>query len=135
MTSLRARYCGLVVVATFCLLATESCFLAPAGAAQTIRLALQKTGTFAWELDVVREHGLDKKAGLTLETLELASPEAGKIALIGGAVDIVVSDWLWVSRERSLGTKLAFYPYSSALGAIMVAQELVNPQSRRSARP
>jgi NitT/TauT family transport system substrate-binding protein len=27
---------------------------------------------------------------------------------------------LWVSRERSLGAKLTFYPYSSALGAVMV---------------
>jgi NitT/TauT family transport system substrate-binding protein len=32
----------------------------------------------------------------------------------------MVSDWLWVSRQRTLGAKLAFYPYSSALGAIMV---------------
>ena len=32
----------------------------------------------------------------------------------------MVSDWLWVSRERELGAKLAFYPYSSALGAVMV---------------
>src|SRR5262249_39094016 len=72
------------------------------------------------ELDVIRAHQLDKKRGLTIETTELASPEAGKIALRGGAADIVVSDWLWVSRERSLGAKLGFYPYSSALGAGMV---------------
>jgi NitT/TauT family transport system substrate-binding protein len=32
----------------------------------------------------------------------------------------MVSDWLWVSRERELGAKLVFYPYSSALGAVMV---------------
>ena len=31
-----------------------------------------------------------------------------------------VTDWLWVSRERGLGAKLTFYPYSSALGAVMV---------------
>ena len=54
------------------------------------------------------------------EVLELASPEAGKIALRAGNADIVVSDWLWVSRERALGAKLTFYPYSSALGAVMV---------------
>src|SRR5208282_4792000 len=35
------------------------------------------------------------------------------------SVDIVLSDWLWVSRERGLGRKLTFVPYSSALGAIM----------------
>jgi NitT/TauT family transport system substrate-binding protein len=89
-------------------------------AADTVRIAAQKTGTLPWELDVMRSHGLDKQHGLTIATTELASPEAGKIALRGGAVDIVVSDWLWVSRERGLGAKLAFHPYSSALGAVMV---------------
>src|SRR5258708_6446847 len=89
-------------------------------ATETIRLAAQKTGTFAWELDVIRTHGLDKKADLAIAVSELASPEAGKIALRGGSADIMVSDWLWVSRERGLGARLKFYPYSSALGAVMV---------------
>lgn len=89
-------------------------------AADTIRIAAQKTGTFAWELAVIRAHGLDKAANLTLDIRELASPESGKIALRSGDADIMISDWLWVSRERSLGSKLAFYPYSSALGAVMV---------------
>src|SRR5438132_7261619 len=88
--------------------------------AEALRVATQKTGTFAWELAVVRAHGLDKQANLTIEVLELASPEAGKIALRAGNADIMVSDWLFVSRERALGTKLMFYPYSSALGAVMV---------------
>jgi len=69
---------------------------------------------------VIRAHGLDKQANLSIEPIELASPEAGKIALRAGNADIIVSDWLWVSRERSLGGKLTFYPYSSALGAVMV---------------
>jgi NitT/TauT family transport system substrate-binding protein len=90
-------------------------------AAETIRLAVQKTGTFAWELAVIRAHGLDEKANLTLEVSELASPEAAKVALRAGAADIIVSDWLWVSRERGLGAKLTFYPYSSALGEVMVS--------------
>src|ERR1700744_4746313 len=88
--------------------------------AETIRLAVQKTGTFAWELAVIRSHGLDTQANLSIELLELASPEAGKIALRAGSADIIVSDWLWVSRERSLGSQLVFYPYSSAVGAVMV---------------
>ena len=93
---------------------------APSRAAETIRLAVQKTGTFAWELAVIRAHGLDKQANLAIQVNELASPEAGKIALRGGGADVIVSDWLWVSRERGLGAKLTFYPYSSALGAVMV---------------
>ena len=94
--------------------------LAASEAAGTIRVAVQKTGTFAWELAVIRAHGLDKQADLAIEVTELASPEASKIALRAGNADMMVSDWLWVSRERELGAKLVFYPYSSALGAVMV---------------
>ena len=97
----------------------------PAGAADTIRIAIQKTGTVAWELAVIRAHGYDKDAGLDIVATELASPEAGKIALRGGSADVIVSDWLWVSRERGLGSKLVFSPYSSAVGAIMAS-----PQAR-----
>lgn len=93
--------------------------VAPSSAA-TVRLAVQKAGTVAWELAVIRAHGLDKEAGLTIEVAELASPEAGKVALRGGSVDVIVSDWLWVSRERGLGAKLKIYPYSSTVGAVMV---------------
>lgn len=106
--------------------------------AETIRVAVQKRGTFAWELAVIRAHGLDKQANLSIQALELASPEAGKIALRAGSVDIIVSDWLWVSRERSLGANLTFYPYSSALGAVMVPntspiQALVDLKGRKLA--
>ncbi len=89
-------------------------------AAEVLRLAVQKTGTFAWELEVVRTQGLAAKAGLELEVTELASPEATRIALAGGAADMILTDWLWVSRERSLGRKLVFKPYSTAVGAVMV---------------
>jgi NitT/TauT family transport system substrate-binding protein len=88
-------------------------------AADRIRLVAQKTGSLAWELDVIKAHGLDKKANLDIETLELASTEAGKIALQGGSADVIVSDWTWVARERALGNGLLYYPYLSTLGAVM----------------
>jgi NitT/TauT family transport system substrate-binding protein len=93
----------------------------PTTAADTIRIATQKTGTLAWELAVIRAQGLDRQAGLDIVTTELATPEAGKIALRGGSADVIVSDLLWVSRERALGGKLVFYPYSSALGSVMAS--------------
>jgi len=93
---------------------------ASAHAADRIRIAAQKTGTFAWELAILRDHGLDRQADLAIETTELASTEAGKIALKGGSADLILSDWLWVARERALGDDLVFYPYSSTLGAVMV---------------
>src|SRR5215467_9412472 len=94
---------------------------APATAADPVRIAAQKTGTLAWELAVIRAQNLDRQAGLNVIVTELATPEAGKIALRGGSADVIVSDWLWVSRERALGSKLVFYPYSSAVGAVMAA--------------
>src|SRR5215510_3964359 len=91
-----------------------------ATAADRIRVAVQRTGTLAWELDIIRAHGIDRKANLQIETLALASTEARKIALKGGSADLMLSDWLWVTRERSLGDDLVFYPSSSTLGAVMV---------------
>jgi len=74
-----------------------------AHAADRIRVAAQKTGTFAWELEVLKAHGLDRQAGVDIATTELATTEAGKIALESGSVDLMLSDWLWVARERALG--------------------------------
>ena len=90
------------------------------GAADRLRLAVQKTGSFAWELAIIKEHELDRAADLDLDVTELASTEAGQIALMGGAADLIVTDWLWVSRERGLGRRLTLHPYSSALGALMI---------------
>jgi NitT/TauT family transport system substrate-binding protein len=99
---------------TLCLLVGAT----PALAGETLRIGSQKTGTFAWQLDVIRRHGL--ATGLDLKISEYASPDAGKLALNSGSVDLAVVDWLWVARSRALGAKLLFYPYSSAVGSIMV---------------
>ena len=88
--------------------------------AETLRIGVQKTGTFAWQLDVIARHGLARGNGLDLDIQEFASPEASKLALNSGTVDVAVVDWLWVARERALGRALKFYPYSTAVGAIMV---------------
>jgi NitT/TauT family transport system substrate-binding protein len=109
----------LVVVAAGAMLASSAMFASSAVAADRIRLVAQRTGSLAWELDVIKAYGLDKKADLDIDTLELASTEAGKIALKGGSADVIVSDWTWVARERALGDGLVYYPYLSTLGAVM----------------
>ncbi|HXP78059.1 MAG TPA: ABC transporter substrate-binding protein [Stellaceae bacterium] len=111
----RTLWClRVVVIATLALAASQAL------AADRIRIAAQKTGTLAWELEILRAHDLDRQADLAIETTELASTEASKVALKGGSADLILSDWLWVTRERALGDDLVFYPYSSALGAVMV---------------
>jgi NitT/TauT family transport system substrate-binding protein len=104
-------------------LAASALLTSSAEAADRLRIAIQKTGTASWEIDVIKARGLDKAANLDIETIELASTEAGKIALVGGAADMVVEDWLWAARERALGDKLLFTPYSSALGAVMAPKD------------
>jgi NitT/TauT family transport system substrate-binding protein len=106
-----AAVCALTVCALVC---------AGASAADRLRIAVQKTGTLAWEMSVIRAQGLDKEADLDLQTVDVASLDAAIIALRSGSADIIATDWLWVSRERSLGANFVFYPYSSAIGAVVV---------------
>jgi NitT/TauT family transport system substrate-binding protein len=86
----------------------------------TIRIGVLKFGTVNWELDVIKHHGLDAKEGFTLEVTGFGGNEAADVALMGGAVDAIVEDWLWVSRQRAEGVPMTFIPYSSSVGALMV---------------
>lgn len=92
----------------------------PSSAAETVRVAVLKFGTVNWELSTIRRHGLDERHGFELEVLELAGDQATKVALHAGEVDMIVSDWLWVSRQRSEGKGYTFVPFSSAVGSLMV---------------
>ena len=85
-----------------------------------VRVGVLKFGTVNWELKSMKHHGLDKANGFSLEIVPFAGGDATRIALMGGEVDIIVSDWLWVSRQRSDGRDFTFSPYSSSVGAIMV---------------
>ena len=94
---------------------------APAAELGTIRVGVLQFGTVNWELDVIEHHELDAKEGFNLEIHGFGNNDAADVALMGGAVDGIVEDWLWVSRQRSAGAALTFIPYSSSVGAVMVA--------------
>jgi NitT/TauT family transport system substrate-binding protein len=87
---------------------------------RTVRVGVLQFGTVNWELDVIERNGLDEAAGIALETLNLASNQATTVALQAGEVDMIVSDWLWVSRQRARGAAYTFVPFSSSVGAVMV---------------
>ncbi|MDD5277390.1 MAG: ABC transporter substrate-binding protein [Methylovulum sp.] len=84
-----------------------------------IRIGVQAFGTVDWELSAILN---DPAADFQLDIHTLANAEAGKIALQSGAVDMIVSDWLWVSRLRATGADFTFYPYSTASGALVVPE-------------
>ncbi len=95
---------------------------APALAADlpVVRVAALQYGTVSWELEVIRRQGLDREAGFQLEIMPVALNDAANVAIQGGAVDVIVNDWIWVSRQRHEGRDFVFAPYSLAVGGVMV---------------
>jgi NitT/TauT family transport system substrate-binding protein len=92
-------------------------------AAEEVRVGLLKFGTVNWEMQTMKDAALDTANGVDVKVIPFASGDASEIALLAGAVDIIVSDWLWVSRMRASGRALALSPYSSSVGSIMVAND------------
>jgi NitT/TauT family transport system substrate-binding protein len=86
----------------------------------TLRVGVLQFGTVNWELDVMQANKLAHKRGLLLKVVPLASGDASTVALQGGAVDLIVSDWIWVTRQRADGMNFSFAPYSNAVGSVMV---------------
>ncbi|MBU0654088.1 MAG: ABC transporter substrate-binding protein [Gammaproteobacteria bacterium] len=92
----------------------------PAFALEKVRVGVLEFGTVSWEMDTLKQHKLDEQQGIALEITPLASADASTVALQGGAVDIIVSDWVWVARQRAAGQDYTLFPYSNAVGALMV---------------
>lgn len=93
----------------------------PARAAGPVRIGALRFGSVAWELDVIRAHHLDRD--FALEPVEYAASQASQVALQAGQVDLVLQDWLWVSRQRASGANWTFAPASAALGAVMAPDD------------
>jgi NitT/TauT family transport system substrate-binding protein len=91
--------------------------------ARPIRVGVLKFGTVSWELDVIRQHGFDAASGIGIEPVLLATSQATQVALQAKDVDVIVVDWLWVTRQRSAGADWTFTPFSNSVGAIMAPAE------------
>jgi NitT/TauT family transport system substrate-binding protein len=110
----------------------------PAVAAEpgVLKVGVLKFGTVNWELDVIKHHKLDEREGFTLEVQPFGGNDAADVALMGDAVDAIVEDFLFVSRQRADGVPLTWIPYSSSIGAVMVkadgpVQALADLKGRR----
>ncbi|MBA4285682.1 MAG: ABC transporter substrate-binding protein [Xanthomonadaceae bacterium] len=89
----------------------------PAG---IIRIGVLQFGTVAWTLDTLKHQGFDKAGGFEIDVVPMAAPNAAQIALQGGSVDMITTDWLWVNRNRADGRKVQFVANSTALGGLYV---------------
>ena len=105
------------------LLATSPAALAEETAAPLpLVIGLQQSGTVQWEIEAIRAHGLDEQHGVALEIRQLADSRAGQIALQSGAVDVILSDFVWVSIQRDAGNPVTMVPHSLAVGGLMVPE-------------
>lgn len=106
--------CGLLLLPFMATQATE------AARPETVRIGALAFGTLNWELATIQAAGLDKANGITLQTQTLAAPQAGSVALLSDGVDVILGDWVWVSRQRENGADFSFIPYSTSHGVLLV---------------
>jgi NitT/TauT family transport system substrate-binding protein len=92
-------------------------------ASSSLRVSSLRFGALSWLLDTIRDQRIDAKFAIDIDVVDVATTQAGPIALLAGNVEVIVSDWLWALRQRSDGEDLLFAPFSSALGALMVPAE------------
>lgn len=88
-----------------------------------LRAAVLETGTVNWELDTIKHYGLDTENGFALDVRGVAGGPAAQVAFQGGEADVIVSDWLWVARQRAVGKDYVFIPYSKAVGGVLVPKD------------
>ena len=119
-TSHLAPWCARTVA--FSLLVALAVGCGAARADTKVRIGVLKYGTVSWVMDVIEHHELDETYGIDLDEVQLASNQATLVALQAGRVDCVVSDWLWVSRQRASGADWTFFPFSTAVGALVAAR-------------
>lgn len=111
--------CGLRRV---CLLAAAQVLATVTAFAQTpvVRFSVLESGTVNWELDTIKHYGLDTANGFEMEVQGVAGGSAAQVAFQGGTADVIVSDWIWVARQRAAGRDYVFLPYSKAVGGLLL---------------
>lgn len=88
-----------------------------------VNISVLKFGTVNWELDTIKRLGLDTKNGFELEVNGVAGGAAAKVAFQGGETNVIVTDWLWVARQRAQGKDYRFIPYSKSVGSLIVKND------------
>ena len=88
--------------------------------ADSLKIAVLKYGSVNWEYNVIKHHQLDKKNNVKIQKIEVTNKDASAVAFLSKSVDVFVTDWIWVSKQRNQGNLVSFIPYSSSAGGLMV---------------
>jgi len=116
----RRRLGALVLGLSLILVGVSLSFRAAFADTPEVRVGVLSFGSVDWELDVIRRNKLDQSHGFHLTTLRLADKDAASLALLSGSVDLIVTDWFWVSHQRWKGGDPTFVAHSLAVGGVMV---------------
>ncbi len=88
-----------------------------------LHIGLLKWGSVNWEIDIIEHNNLDKKNNITIKKTFFSTKNANAIALQGKYVDVIVTDWIWVSRQKAENKNYVFYPHSMSVGGIVVKHD------------
>lgn len=80
-------------------------------------------GTASWEMQTIRDRGLDAEHGIALELMDVSNKQAGHVALLSRAADVILSDYIWVAALRAAGERLTCVPHSLAVGGLMIPED------------
>ena len=89
----------------------------------TLNIGLLKWGSVNWEMNIIEHNKLDKKNNVIIKKKFFSTKNAAAIALQGKAVDVIVTDWIWVSRQKAENKSYFFYPHSMSVGGIIVKHD------------
>lgn len=84
-----------------------------------VKVGVLSYGTVNWELDTILRGGFDEANGFKLEVTGFGGNEASSVALLGGEVDLIVTDAFWVSMRRADGMNYTWVPHSKTVGGVI----------------
>jgi len=88
-----------------------------------VKVGVLKWGTVNWELQTLLKEKLDDKNKYKLEIVGLANKNATATAFQGGEVDVIVTDYIWVNRQRADGANFTFVPHSLTVGGLIASPD------------
>lgn len=86
---------------------------------ETLIVGVEEGGLAQWDLQAIQSLGLEEKHNIKLDIRPMADSAAAQAALTSGDVDLILSDFLWVSAQRSGGVKITMVPHSMTAGGLI----------------
>ncbi|WP_138423672.1 ABC transporter substrate-binding protein [Maritimibacter alexandrii] len=102
---------------------SATAFQPPTKELEQVHVGVLLNGTASWEMQVIKDMGLDEENGFELVLKDVSGKQASHVALMSGDVDIVLSDFVWVASLRASGEKFTAVPHSYAVGGLMVSPD------------